>query len=143
MGGTPFISVDSRIYAVIVQVENPLDLLVIWSFPVNTSNVKQQLEQLRDDLLERRARIAKHVERRDEPLPADFAEQAVALENEETIVELSDRLERELVDIERALKRLDDGQYNACTGCGEEIEEARLAALPTTTLCVSCAQHAG
>jgi DnaK suppressor protein len=39
-----------------------------------------------------------------------------------------------------ALKRIADGDYGACTKCGEEIAEARLATDPTIALCIGCAK---
>ncbi len=49
-------------------------------------------------------------------------------------------LERKLEAIERALRLVADGSYGLCERCGARIEEARLEALPGTTLCVSCKQ---
>lgn len=40
--------------------------------------------------------------------------------------------------IERALKRLEAGEYGLCEECGEDIGQARLAANPTAVLCVRC-----
>ena len=101
--------------------------------------IKDVLERRRDELTERRERIARHTRHRDEPLPPDFAEQAVELENGETLVALDREVNAELREIERALRRLDDGSYGECTECGEPIPERRLAALPYTSLCIDCA----
>ncbi len=40
--------------------------------------------------------------------------------------------------IRAAMGRLDDGTYGACTSCGEEIEAARLEAIPYAARCLSC-----
>jgi RNA polymerase-binding transcription factor DksA len=40
--------------------------------------------------------------------------------------------------IRAALGRLDDGTYGACTSCGQEIEAARLEAIPYAERCLSC-----
>ena len=45
----------------------------------------------------------------------------------------------EVYRIENALKRLDEGEYGACAGCGEEISEKRLEVDPAATHCVKCA----
>jgi RNA polymerase-binding protein DksA len=37
-----------------------------------------------------------------------------------------------------ALKRIDDGSYGTCTGCGREIAEERLEARPWSALCIDC-----
>lgn len=52
------------------------------------------------------------------------------------------KLERDLqtiVEIERALRRLDDGQYATCVGCQSRIPDARLKAIPWTRTCIECA----
>jgi DnaK suppressor protein len=42
--------------------------------------------------------------------------------------------------IDRALVRMDDGAYGACSRCGKPIEKARLKALPYADLCIKDAQ---
>jgi DnaK suppressor protein len=52
------------------------------------------------------------------------------------------KLERDLqtiVEIERALRRLDEGQYATCVGCQSRIPDARLKAIPWTRTCIECA----
>ena len=41
------------------------------------------------------------------------------------------------------LRRVVAGQYFICASCGAEIEAARLAALPATSLCATCASRSG
>ena len=41
--------------------------------------------------------------------------------------------------IAAALRRIDDGEYGYCLGCGERIPEPRLAIDPAATQCVECA----
>ena len=52
------------------------------------------------------------------------------------------KLERDLqtiVEIERALRRLESGQYATCVGCQSRIPDARLKAIPWTRTCIECA----
>lgn len=51
---------------------------------------------------------------------------------------LRDRGRVRLVKIDEALARLDEGSYGTCGQCGDPIPEARLEAVPETTLCVHC-----
>jgi DnaK suppressor protein len=44
--------------------------------------------------------------------------------------------------IDRALKRLQAGEYGLCDDCEEEIPEARLRALPFATRCRNCQEAA-
>jgi RNA polymerase-binding protein DksA len=109
---------------------------------MNPQQAREQLEQTRQSIVTRKKRLAEHVEHRKAPLPADFAEQAVELENEETMVALARELTIELKNVERALLRIDADTYGACTTCGEAINPERLEALPATPLCVRCATAA-
>ena len=109
---------------------------------MNEAQVKDNLAARKQELLERHGRISKHTRHREEPLPQDFAEQAVELENQELLEALDVEVADELRQIERALGRLEAGEYQQCGSCGEDIPEARLEALPTTSLCVDCAPEA-
>lgn len=103
---------------------------------------KQALLLRKNELLERHSRVARKTRHRDEPLPQDFAEQAVELENQEVLEALDVEIAEELRQIERALARIEAGDYAQCTSCGNDIPAARLQALPTTGLCVECATEA-
>lgn len=46
-----------------------------------------------------------------------------------------------LTQIDAALRRLDDGTYGVCIDCGTAVGRERLAALPATARCMSCAGH--
>lgn len=109
---------------------------------MNGTEIRQALEETRESILERRVRLARHTDHRETPLPQDFAEQAVELENDETMVALSKELDLELKQVEYALQRLNDGTYDSCSDCGKAINPERLRALPSTTLCIRCAAAA-
>ncbi|WP_119165708.1 TraR/DksA family transcriptional regulator [Algihabitans albus] len=49
------------------------------------------------------------------------------------------RRQQEIRRLEAALQRLADGEYGACTVCGEEIAPKRLGLDPATPSCVDCA----
>jgi len=40
--------------------------------------------------------------------------------------------------IDRTLKKINDGTYGECEGCGEMISEKRLLARPIAVLCILC-----
>jgi DnaK suppressor protein len=109
---------------------------------VEHDDIKQMLLARKDELLERHSRISRKTRHRDEPLPQDFAEQAVELENQELLEALDAEVAAELRQIQRALQRIESGDYANCTACGENIPLARLQAMPTTNLCVDCATEA-
>lgn len=49
------------------------------------------------------------------------------------------RRQQTLRRIEAALRRVEDGSYGQCTGCGEPIAAARLRMDPAVALCLACA----
>ena len=50
------------------------------------------------------------------------------------------RLESQVKEVDKALKRVKDGNYGTCTNCGKAINPERLEALPYVELCIEC-QH--
>ena len=97
------------------------------------------LRERLQELLARAERVATHTRHRDEPLPADFAEQAVELENAGTLVAIDRGLAGEIRAVRAALQRIEDGRYGFCTRCGEPIDPRRLGVLPEATVCLDCA----
>jgi DnaK suppressor protein len=51
---------------------------------------------------------------------------------------LSAQARATVLEIDRALAKIDDGTYGLCEQCGDPIPEPRLQALPHAALCVSC-----
>ena len=51
---------------------------------------------------------------------------------------LRDRERVLLKKIDKALEKIDDGEYGICEVCGEEITVKRLEARPVTDLCIRC-----
>jgi DnaK suppressor protein len=60
-------------------------------------------------------------------------------EREQEITLANAMLER-VTQVERALERLEEGNYGWCEKCGNPIPVERLAAFPSATLCVTCKQ---
>lgn len=106
---------------------------------IDEVEIKERLLRMRESALRRQEKLARHVEHREEPLPADFSEQAIELENEETMVQLAARMSEEISNVDVALQRLEQGIYNQCAICQGTIEAPRLQALPATTVCIDCA----
>ncbi len=75
-------------------------------------------------------------ERSAEPASAEAGSMAFEYEKELSVDQNSADLLRK---IERALARIDEGEYGICEICGSAIPVARLEALPYATLCVTCA----
>ena len=50
------------------------------------------------------------------------------------------RIEEELVDVERALERLDEGTYGTCEACGAPLPDEQLSDAPAARYCAEHAQ---
>jgi RNA polymerase-binding transcription factor DksA len=69
----------------------------------------------------------------------NFADSAqVAAEQGENRA-LATSLREQLADVDQALERLDQGTYGRCSNCNGTISAERLAAMPATPHCISCA----
>ncbi len=54
---------------------------------------------------------------------------------------LANSIQDALADVDRALKKLDEGTYGQCESCGSAITEPRLEAMPATRYCIECASR--
>lgn len=104
----------------------------------------QELEFYRELLLNRRREILEDndqdVDMRDTPRTgsADPFDVAWDTESMELMMALGASEQQELKEIERALEKIQNGTYGNCELCDEEIGRARLEAIPTADLCISC-----
>jgi RNA polymerase-binding transcription factor DksA len=64
--------------------------------------------------------------------PADVGTETFEREKDLSVLE---QIEAELVDVEYALRRLDEGTYGTCEACGQPIDKDRLEAMPAARLC--------
>jgi len=69
------------------------------------------------------------------PDEADMAERAEDYEERSVKLNL---LEKRLNDIDKALDRIENGNYGICEKCGAEIEEDRLSVNPAARTCKNC-----
>ena len=113
----------------------------------------QELKQLHDNLLNYRKVLQDEIR---EELLKEGSAGATSLagkvhdKQEESLSEMLTEInlammsqhQHELKNLERALKRMDDGDYGYCIDCDEPIALARLQAYPTAVRCISCqAKH--
>lgn len=99
--------------------------------------LKAELEDRLAQLQKRLASIKKDVTRGHS---GDSAEQAQERENDEVVDAIGNETAQSIRVIQAALGRIADGTYGQCVACGEDIGEARLAAIPEATRCVNCAE---
>ena len=70
---------------------------------------------------------------------ANFADSSQVTAERGEAEALAAKLRETLDEVEHALAKLDDGTYGRCEGCGNEINGARLEAMPAARLCIDCA----
>ena len=59
----------------------------------------------------------------------------------EMCLALKQRAESKAHSLEVALRKAEEGDYGTCEVCGQPIDPARLAILPHTKRCITCAQR--
>ncbi|MDA7423152.1 TraR/DksA family transcriptional regulator [Thalassococcus lentus] len=74
----------------------------------------------------------------DEP-PKDWEDRASERQGDEVLESLGAHDAAELRQIDGALARIAEGTYGECVQCGNSISTERLAALPATPFCKTCA----
>ncbi|HEY4561804.1 MAG TPA: TraR/DksA family transcriptional regulator [Thermoanaerobaculia bacterium] len=72
----------------------------------------------------------------------DIVDRANNAYNRELMFSLSDTERNTLLQIENALRRMDEGTYGRCSNCGQSIALPRLEALPWARFCVDCQELA-
>lgn len=111
-------------------------------------NLKKQLAERKETVISQLSSIG-HRELGEEGAEinfnADFPQYGESAED--SAVEVADyaknlsverELEKELRDIEKAIKKMADGTYGICNHCGQQIEIERLKVRPESGSCVSC-----
>ena len=105
---------------------------------------KEKVESFKKLLLNRRDEVQKQISKttheyveKDEML-ADAVDQAAAETDLTLAMQMKNRDREIIVQIDEALRRLEEGAFGECESCGEEIAEARIKAFPFTTLCIDC-----
>lgn len=100
-------------------------------------------DDLKERLIARRAELIAEMGEieaaLDAPAPTDWEDRSVERQDDEVLEAKGQFDLTELRAIDAALARIDSGDYGYCAKCGEEIAPARLEAVPTAALCVSCA----
>ncbi|MBC85960.1 MAG: molecular chaperone DnaK [Bdellovibrionaceae bacterium] len=103
------------------------------------------IDQCRDKLIQTKSDILNRVQeaRRNlatEEKGGDEGDQTVRALAESEFLRMNERLRKQLVEIEMALHRIDQGTYGICEETEENIETDRLLAIPWTRLSIEGAE---
>lgn len=109
--------------------------------------IKAALTKRRDELVKELASSADQVAEND--YDAKFIdlgdkddENAAEVAMFEKNLSLEKTLEVSLYNVNRALKKIEEGDYGICEKCGNPIRPERLAAFPSATSCMDCKRKA-
>jgi len=102
-----------------------------------------EFDELRRQLIERRRALLETQESEQGELRGlqaqdrqrEYEEGAQVKLADDVLTTLSESARREVMQIDAALSRLDEGEYGECIECGQEIPIERLRALPFTLRC--------
>lgn len=105
------------------------------------------VDDIRKKLLIQRRELFRQVAQTEDELfwlETDVESEVEERGQEESLVRLLDRLDgrakAEIEEIDRALVKLEAGQYGRCEQCGKDIPQSRLEAVPAAAMCMTCAQ---
>ena len=104
--------------------------------------IRTGLVRRRTELRTRQEKVELHRRHSEEPLVADFPEQALQTQNDAVLEGIDEAALAEIAQINAALARIEDGHYGICRNCGEPIAAQRLLAMPQAVTCVDCGEHA-
>ena len=67
-----------------------------------------------------------------------MADQGTATFSKELDMTLEENVRELLGQVDRAIGRIDAGEYGVCTSCGKNIDVSRLNAMPAADMCIPC-----
>ena len=113
----------------------------------NKALTKKEIAQFQDLLNEKRPTLLstaqdsrKSLFENTEKLP-DEVDLATAEYEQSFEYRLRDREKFLLRKVDKALRRIENGEYDECESCGETISKKRLLARPEATLCIVCKER--
>lgn len=107
--------------------------------PEVISELKKRLVLKRADLINRLKMQSAEIKNGFD-LKGDEIDQINAVQSENTALAFQDKIRAELLEIESALSRMDQGNFGICEETEEQIEIERLLALPWTRLSIEGAE---
>lgn len=107
---------------------------------VDLDKAKQRLLDLKQEYQTRVHKIQRDMQNPDTDMTQDWDDQAVINEQNDVRKNLLVEAQHNLELVNNALLRIEKGTYGICAVSGEEIEPARLEAVPFATTCMKHAK---
>jgi DnaK suppressor protein len=110
---------------------------------------EELVERMRGALTEQRSQLRREIGEQGADPDSDevsfvddagFSDRSHSTQERSRLIAVVEALRSNLVDVERALGRIDAGTYGICERCGKPIDPARLEARPWALLCIDCKQ---
>jgi DnaK suppressor protein len=110
---------------------------------------RKTFETIKNRLLKQQKEIEQEIKsiEKDDPLNADSLAESSEPGTDSWMADMhgrtlaiKDNLMKLLSRTTKALTNIKSGKYGKCENCGKPIEVARLEAMPTATLCMSCSK---
>lgn len=112
--------------------------MVTTDFSILRSRLEGERKRLIGELEQLKSIVGPACDRREgSPFGKREEEATEALELEKRLT-LEKRIKSQLAEVERALRKFEEGTYGLCDSCGKLIDPARLEALPQANLCLEC-----
>ncbi len=102
---------------------------------LNLEKIKDKLITEKESLLRKLSSKNLSIDDSEMPDPVDLA---VTNYSKNVMLSVSENESRQLMLINDALERIEDGEYGLCQNCEEEIVEKRLNAVPWAKYCLAC-----
>ncbi len=108
------------------------------------ASLRKQLEEEREELRAQASKLEADAadESWKEPRSDDDAETGTAFFERERTMSLARNARQTIIQIDRALARIEADTYGLCINCGEPIGIERLEALPQAVDCLDCRRKA-
>ncbi len=106
------------------------------------TKLRQQLVRRRDALRQTLAGDLRALRSAGDNGVGDTLDDALVWSENELYSQLAESESKELVQIEKALRRMRSGKFGQCESCDKAITMPRLEALPYAPTCIHCARQA-
>ncbi|HKV09468.1 MAG TPA: TraR/DksA family transcriptional regulator [Thermoanaerobaculia bacterium] len=104
--------------------------------------LRERLEKQRQEILDMYKQDVRAGQESADDGTEDIVDRANNAYNRELMFSLSDSERQMVLQIEAALRRMDDGVYGRCANCGNTINMRRLEAVPYARFCIDCQELA-
>jgi DnaK suppressor protein len=104
--------------------------------------LRERLQNQRDEILNMYKQDLRAGQESADDGTEDIVDRANNAYNRELMFSLSDTERTTLLQIENALRRMEEGTYGRCANCGRTIHLMRLEAVPWARFCIDCQELA-